>query len=219
MRLTLLSAFAIACLPAFALASTPAHTLTIDASQWRVIDRESGKDNYYTVVTEDALQPFIRGRYRPPMETAVLGVQIPGDVQGKAQTLKWQWRVHALPTGGNECEKGRGDSAAVVYVTWKRALKWYTVKYVWSTVGPKGATCDQRSSPFSAQHTVILQSGGPVDAWRTEEIDLRSEFRKHFADGKPDADVPDLIGLGIMSDGDQTKSVAEADYGQFAIGW
>jgi hypothetical protein len=29
--------------------------------------------------------------------------------------------------------------------------------------------------------------------------------------------VPDFIGVGIMSDGDQTKSVSSADYGVFSV--
>jgi hypothetical protein len=194
------------------------HTLTIDANKWRVIERESGKDNYYTIASEGVMPPFIRARYRPPMATAVLGYQTSGD-QSKAQVVRWQWRALTLPAGGNECEKGKGDSAAVVYLTWRRGLKYYTIKYVWSAVGPKGATCDRHNNPFSAQDTVVLQSGGPLAEWQSEEVDLRAEFRKHFADGKPDADVPDFIGIGLMSDGDQTKSDSSADYAGVTIGW
>ncbi len=206
--------------PVEALAAPPtARTLSIDAAQWRVIPRESGHDNYYTVVTDGALPPFIRSSYHPPEATAVLGFQIPDAIRPQAQVLRWQWRALALPRGGNECEKGMGDSAAVVYVTWRRALKWYTIKYVWSSVGPRGQTCDRRWSPFSAQDTVVLESGAPINAWRSEEIYLRAEFRRHFADGNPSADVPDLIGIGLMSDGDQTKSDSSADYALFVVGW
>jgi hypothetical protein len=31
--------------------------------------------------------------------------------------------------------------------------------------------------------------------------------------------VPDFIGIGLMTDGDQTKSEAVADYGGFEIGY
>ena len=31
------------------------------------------------------------------------------------------------------------------------------------------------------------------------------------------ADVPDFVGVGIMSDGDQTQSESSADYGTFAV--
>jgi hypothetical protein len=216
--LLLASAGALAPAASSAATSTP-HTLAIDASQWRIIPRESGKDNYYTVVRDAAQAPFIRARYAPPQETAVLGFQIPDEAKSQAKVVRWQWRALALPRGGNECENGKGDSAAVVYLTWRRALKYYTIKYVWSSVGPKGQTCDRHWTPFSSQDTVVLESGGPLDAWKTEEIDLRSEFRKHFADGKPDADVPDFIGIGLMTDGDQTKSESSADYAEFVMGW
>ena len=67
------------------------------------------------------------------------------------------------------------------------------------------------------QDTVILESGGPVNEWRTEEIDPSAEFRAHFEKGNPNADVPDLVGLGIMSDGDQTNSISSADYEGFTL--
>ena len=106
---------------------------------------------------------------------------------------------------------------AVIYVTWKRGLRWYTLKYVWSSVGAKGAVCDTKRNPFVAQDTVILQSGGPLNVWKRESIDLKAEFRKHFEDGDPRASVPDLLGIGLMSDGDQTQSESSADYADFVL--
>jgi hypothetical protein len=123
----------------------------------------------------------------------------------------------ALPAGGNECADGNGDSAAVVYVTWKRGLRWYSLKYVWSSVGPKGSTCDRKRNPFRAQDTVIVESGPPLGEWRTVTINPDIEFRNHFEGGDQQASVPNLIGVGIMSDGDQTKSPSEADYADFAV--
>jgi hypothetical protein len=204
--------FAVLLLPAPA----SAREAVVDARDWHVIERESGPDNYYVVVHDPAM-PFVRARYRPPMETTVIGWQPPDEARRSAQLLRWSWRAEALPRGGNECEKGQADSAAVVYATWKRGLKWYTIKYVWSSVGPKGWTCDRQRGPFSAQDTVILESGGPLDQWKTEEIDLRAEFRRHFADGKADADVPGFAGIGLMSDGDQTHSESAADYASFVL--
>jgi len=31
------------------------------------------------------------------------------------------------------------------------------------------------------------------------------------------ADVPELLGVGIMTDGDQTRSVSAADYSDFSL--
>ena len=48
-------------------------------------------------------------------------------------------------------------------------------------------------------------------------LDLASEFRKHFEDGDATAEVPDFFGIGLMSDGDQTRSVSSADFSDFIL--
>jgi hypothetical protein len=191
--------------------------LWLDMRAWRIIPRESGKVDYYRVLDEGG-RPFIRAEYKPPYETAVLGYRFADADRERARTLRWTWRAVKLPAGGNECASGKEDSAAVVYVTWKRGLRYYTIKYVWSGVGTKGAVCGRKRNPFVAQDTVIVESGGPLDVWRNESIDLRAEYRKHFEDGDPNASVPEWLGVGIMSDGDQTHSDSVADYGAFVLG-
>jgi len=188
----------------------------LPVADFRIVERESGPTNYYRLF-KDADPPFIRAEYHPPYETTVLGVQVPDADRASARALSWRWRAVTLPKGGNECEAGKGDSAAVVYVSWRRTLRWYALKYVWSAVGPKGAVCDKKSNPFMAQDTVVLQSGAPLNAWRSERIDLKAEFRRHFENGDPQASVPDFLGVGIMSDGDQTRSDSSADYADFVL--
>ncbi len=185
-------------------------------ANFRVVERESGPTNYYKLY-KDADPPFIRAEYHPPFETTVIGVKVPDSDRETAHALSWSWRAVKLPQGGNECEAGKGDSAAVIYVSWKRTLRWYVLKYVWSAVGPKGATCDKKSNPFAAQETVVLESGAPLNEWRTEHLDLRAEYRKHFEHGDPTASVPDFMGVALMSDGDQTRSDSSADYADFVL--
>jgi hypothetical protein len=222
MKLSLLTAAASAALACGVFCATDASAdtrqVTADVGSWRVIERESGPTNYYVVV-HDGAGSYLRGYYRPGLETTVLGWQVPDNVRATAQTLRWRWRVEAFPKDADECASGKTDSAAVLYATWKRGLHWYTIKYVWSTVGGKGNVCDKHRNPFSSQDTVILESGGAADQWHGEEVDLKSEFRRHFEDGRADADVPDFVGIGIMSDGDQTRSDSAADYGSFSIDW
>jgi len=184
--------------------------------EWRMVESQSGPTNYYVLYNEKPF-PFIRANYRPPFKTAVFGVQVPADERSRVRWLHWKWRAMVLPMGGNECVRDKGDSAAVVYVSWRRMLRWYALKYVWSTVGPKGAICEKKSNPLMAQDTVILETGAPVNVWRDETVDLDAEFRKHFADGDPNASVPDFMGVGIMSDGDQTESESVADYAEFSF--
>jgi Protein of unknown function (DUF3047) len=196
--------------------AAPRNARHFAVESFRVVERESGPVNYYRVF-KDADPPFIHAEYRPPYATTVLGLQVPDDDRASAHVLSWRWRAVTLPRGGDECSEGKGDSAAVVYVSWRHTLRWYALKYVWSAVGPKGATCDRKSNPFMAQDTVVLESGAPLNEWKTERIDLKAEFRKHFADGDASADVPDFLGIGLMSDGDQTHSYSSADYADFVL--
>lgn len=182
---------------------------------FHVISSESGSVNYYHLVGGD--EPHWHAAYKPPWDTAVLGYQLPDGERRSVAKIRWKWRAVTLPDGGDECVSAKADSAAVVYVTWRRGLKWYSLKYVWSAVGRKGTTCDKKRNPFRAQDTIIVDSGPPLGQWRTVEIDPDAEFRNHFEGGDSHADVPDLLGLGVMSDGDQTSSPSSADYAGFAF--
>ncbi len=190
--------------------------LAIPANAFQLIESESGKVDYYRVVSESS-SSFVRSEYKPGYETAVVGFRLADADRPLAQKVAWSWRARQLPRHGNECASGKEDSAAVVYLNWKRGMRYYTLKYVWSSVGPVGAICGKKRSPFVAQDTVILRSGGPLDQWQSEAIDLPAVFRKHFADGDASASVPDFMGLALMSDGDQTKSESSADFGRFSL--
>jgi hypothetical protein len=205
-------------MPTISAADSPqaVNEVHMPVNQWHIIERESGPINYYSVVN-DPITPYIRAQYRPNYETAVLGYQLSDDDREHARKVRWSWRAVSLPQGGNECAAGKGDSAAVVYLTWKRGLRWYSLKYVWSSVGPQGAVCDRKRNPFVAQDTTILETGGPLNTWKKEEIDLYDAFRWHFEDGHADADVPKFFGVGIMTDGDQTQSASVADYADFVL--
>ncbi len=187
----------------------------LDIQQFQVVERDSGPINYYQKVIDDPEGPMLRARYRFPLETVVLGLEIPGALRSKVKRVHWRWRVLAFPTHGNECEKGKGDSAAAVLVTFKRGLRLYILKYIWSTEAPKGAVCDKRRNPFLVRNTIVLESGGPTNVWIDEEIDPRAAFVSHF--GGTGSDVPDLVGLGVFTDGDQTQSPSQSDYAQFSV--
>jgi hypothetical protein len=190
--------------------------IKLDVHKFQVIESYSGPQSYYRIM-EDPAESFIRATKRWPLETVTLGVEVPENLRQQSKRLRWKWRAMVLPKGGDECRDGYGDSAAVIYVSWKRGLKWYSIKYVWSAVGKKGAICDQKRNLFVVQDTVIIQSGAPTGIWVEQQIDPSAEFRAHFENGNPNAEVPDFVGVGVMSDGDQTKSVSAADYAGFSI--
>jgi hypothetical protein len=190
--------------------------IAVGAKDWKIIERESGPVNYYSTVSEDGLT-FVRSKYRPGLKTAVVGWKTPDGDRQRIRKVRWSWRAQTLPNGGDECRSGKEDSAAVVYLTWKRGLKYYTLKYVWSGAGRRGAVCDSKRNMFVAQDTIILETGGPLGAWKNEEVDLAVAFRHHFEGDDPKAEIPDFVGLGLMSDGDQTSSESSADFGTFTL--
>ena len=196
--------------------SSSSTELHLGVKKWQILERESGPVNYYEVVSDPEM-PFIRARYKPPTQTAILAYMVADEDRPRVRGLRWKWRVHNFPPGGDECVVARGDSAAGVFVVWKRGMRVYTLKYSWSTVGKIGAICGRKRTAFVARDKTHLESGGQLNVWQSEELDLKAEFRKHFEDGDPNADVPDFMGVGIMTDGDQTNTELVADYADFVL--
>lgn len=213
-RLAIAAALLVPAVEGAAKAAKP--PLRLEPRLWRIVERESGPDNYFTIV-DSPEGPFLRADYRYPMKTAVLGVAVPEADRRAALRLTWRWRIGAFPVDADECTEGKQDSAAAVYASWRRGLRWYALKYVWSTTANKGTVCARKRNPFVAQDTVVLESAGPTDTWERESIDLADAFRRHFEKGDASAEVPPFMGVGIMSDGDQTHSRSAADYADFLV--
>jgi Protein of unknown function (DUF3047) len=189
----------------------------LDVRSFRPVEGpDSGPAVYYEVVDEDGVS-MLRGSYRPGLDTVVMGIEIPEAVRGSVRRLKWRWRARAFPNGGNECRPGWGDSAASVNVAFKRGFRWYVLKYVWSPVARLGAVCDRKRTLLLVRDTIVLESAGSLETWRTEVVDVRRAFIEHFAGGDRRVEVPDLVGIGVMTDGDQTHSVSGADWADFEI--
>lgn len=190
--------------------------LRIEPKDWRLVERESGPVNYYRVVKEGDLV-LLRATYTPPTKTSVVGWQAPDAERERIRKVSWTWRARTLPKGADECTQGKGDSAAVVYLTFKRGLRYYTLKYVWSASAERGKVCRKKRTPFVAEDTIILESGPSGGTFRTVELDVAREYRRHFEGGDATATVPPFVGIGLMTDGDQTGSESSADFGTFTL--
>ena len=205
-------------LAAGTLVSAPAaaRSFPLDMHKFGVLERDSGPQSYYWII-KDPGEPFISAIYKPPLQTVTLFADVGDGLRNGVDKIRFRWRAWVMPIAGNECVPGLGDGVANVYVTWKRGLRWYSVKLVWSTDAPVGATCNKTRNPLVASDSVIVRSGPRLGEWIEEEIDPSALFRAHFADGNPDAEVPELQGIGIMTDGDQTHSASAADYAGFVL--
>ena len=193
-----------------------ARPFPIEAGRFGVLQRDSGPTSYYRIIDEP-FGRFIRGVYTPPLETVTLFADVGDGMRRGVERIRFRWRAWVLPVNGNECVPGRGDAAANVYIAWKRGLRWYSVKLAWSSEVPAGVTCTGPRNAFVASDTIVLRSGPPNGIWQEEEIDPDALFRAHFEGGNPAAQVPELQGIGILTDGDQTRSVSAADYTGFVL--
>ena len=195
----------------------------LDVHAFKVLGQEYDPENphqpdptYYQTI-DDPKQSFIHGEYLPPKPTVTLFYGVPDELHHGVRRMTWRWRAQVLPRKGNECAAGLGDSAAAVYVTWKRGMRWYSLKFIWSSDAPLGATCNRMRNPFVASDSIVLRTGTVSAGWVEETIDPEELFRQHFSNGDPRSEVPELQGIGLMSDGDQTGSISAADYAGFVL--
>jgi len=210
--------------PAKALAiAQGVHPVPFDVHSFKVLDERYDPENphqeaptYYRVI-ENGPQSFIQAVYLPPQATVTLFRAVPDELHRGVRLIQWRWRAQVLPRKGNECVGGLGDSAAAVYVTWKSGLRWYSLKFIWSTEAPLGATCNRMRNPLLASDSIVLRTGPSSGDWAEETIDPEALFREHFLNGDPKGDIPELQGIGLMSDGDQTNSMSAADYTGFVL--
>ena len=120
--------------------------------------------------------------------------------------LSWQWRVLELPIGGDERYKKTGDSAAAIYVIFPGYLRPDNIKYVWSASLPIGTTT---KSPYNSKTKVIVlrSESSPVGVWVSEKVNVYEDYKRLFGrEPKP------VKAIGLMSDSDNTKSSAIANY-------
>jgi len=188
----------------------------LDFRELRAID--SGHHAYYEL-RSDGRGVYLHAEFRPGDDAVKQALVLRDAERVGRHRLAWRWRALVLPAGGNECDPRKTDSAGSVYIAWRRGLRWYGLKYAWSSVAPLGAVCDRHDNLVMRGETIIQRSGGPLGAWVDESLDVETEYRKHFAGGDPRADVPDLIGIAVLTDGDETRSVSSADFGSFVLHW
>jgi hypothetical protein len=126
--------------------------------------------------------------------------------------LFWKWRLHKLPSGGDERFKEKGDSAGGIYIIFSG---WYPVpkiiKYVWSTTLSQGTIT---KSPYTGRTKIkVLRSGDDqAGIWLEERVNVYQDYKELFG-GKP----PKIKGIGIMSDSDNTQSHTVMDYDTIGI--
>ena len=173
------------------------------AFQFYKINEEKGENN-----------SFLRAEVKNSSE--FIGRYVKVDIV-KYPFLNWRWRVHRLPPGGNESIKAVCDVPASVnvLVSAKKTLGVptpETIKYSWSTTLPRGTVTE---SPYAVWPSrcdiIVLQKGRQSKPeWVYEKRNVLQDFRKFYK--KDPGNKLEIDGIVLMSDSDNTKSIAIADY-------
>lgn len=82
-----------------------------------------GKPAYDLEIVSDNGQPVLHLRSKGDNSTISRDLKASVDLN-ETPILEWRWKVIALPTGGNACQKSTDDEAAQVYVAWLRSAVW-----------------------------------------------------------------------------------------------
>lgn len=128
--------------------------------------------------------------------------------------LSWRWRARVLPKDGDERIGPKNDSAVAVYVVldqnFFRIPK--TLKYVWSTTLPVGTR--HRRDGIGRPNVIVLESGTKkLGEWVSVSVNVYDDFVRTFGRKPPDH----AVGIGVLTDGNATKTNSEGDYDDFVI--
>jgi hypothetical protein len=127
--------------------------------------------------------------------------------------LGFRWRIRAVPEGADERREDKADSAAGLYLSYRRRLGIVpeSVKFVWSGSLAEGSAFRRRG--VGMPWTVVAGSGAPDGSWRTFVFRTEDVFRETF--GSDPGDRP--LGIGLLTDANSTGSLAAADYDDIIV--
>ena len=147
--------------------------------------------------------------------------------------LRWRWKVDNVIQKGDERKKEGDDYAARVYVNFRynpdQATAWERLKYgfvrgIYGSYPPKAALnyiwANRLPREKSADNVytdrakmIAVESGsGRIGTWVDEERNIYQDYVSLFGE-----EPPEVIGIAIMTDTDDTKEKAVAYYADIAL--
>jgi hypothetical protein len=147
--------------------------------------------------------------------------------------LRWAWKTRDVVADGDNASGPREDAPLRVFVAFDgdkstlslkdhlmdemarlmtgREMPYATLMYIWGAKRPEGTVIP---NPHTERVRMIVVDSGTrhTRQWRCHERDLRADYRAAF--GK---EPGRLLAVGIMTDTDNTKTQAEAWYGDIAL--
>ena len=189
---------------------------------FRRIERHTG----YSPVTVEG-QPALRAESE--CGASALIVAVDASTLERTPILRWRWKVEKPLDIADERSRAGDDFAARVYLLFRfepEGASWFersrralgetlygqelpgnALNYVWSSRVERGAAWP---NPFSEHARMVSLGPGEPGHWREEEVDVAADYRRQF-----ESDPPELLGLAIMTDSDNTCGSAAALYAGF----
>jgi len=174
---------------------------------------EDQRSEYHYRVMRESGRNFLRYEGTRAKHLMLQTRDNPAIQLSRTPILSWDWRVHTLPAGANEFSEKNNDAAASLYVVWGfNALRVpRVVRYTWSSSQDVGRTASRN---MNMQQIVVVATGEKnLGRWITFERDIVADYEQFFRGKAPQRPVAILI----LSDADDTNSVAKADYGRILL--
>jgi hypothetical protein len=147
--------------------------------------------------------------------------------------LSFSWQIKKLIDGADMAQRDHDDSPVRLVLAFDgdrnrfspknamlselshalsgRPMPYATLMYVWCNHRPVESVI-QNPRTDRIQKIVVESGAGHLNQWRTYERNVREDYEKAF--GEPPGA---LIGIGLMTDSDNTRSHAQAWYGPIQL--
>ncbi len=189
------------------------------------IDRHSR----YELVQDDGIQ-VVKAQTSDSASGLIARVRI--DPQQR-QILEWRWKVSGVYQNGDAREKAGDDYPARIYVAFEfepdkagfferakrkavealagEKLPGNALNYIWANKLPVDSLVP---NPYAESTQMIAVNSGADQAgqWVTVSRDIVADYEKAFGEAPPT-----IVGIGIMSDSDNTGEAATAWYGDVSL--
>jgi hypothetical protein len=187
------------------------------------------RDTSYTLALEDG-QTILRANAD---RSASMYVTLVDKAAGVPATVSWRWKTDALVPGADNRDKSREDAPLRVMVAFDgdpstlpeveqkrlaraksmsgRNIPYAVLMYIWSEQVPLDTVIP---SAHTSQVKMLVAATGTADLgrWQSLRRDVRADYRRAYG-----ADPGRVLGIGVMTDTDNTATKASGDYAQIRL--
>ncbi len=202
----------------------------IGPGRWEPWGRHPAKPPTHYEIVKEKDRPVLLARARSSVSGLKHRVNRPAS---EFHAIRWQWRIDAVLEGADVGARHAEDAPARVLLAFDgdrsrlgmkdlmlseqfqlftgQALPFATLMYVWDGARPEGQIVN---NPHTARiRKIVVQSGGTkVGRWLTYERDFHADFERAFGEAPGQ-----LIGVGVMTDSDNTRQSARCLYGDVQL--